>query len=180
MSVSPAAGVELSSASRPRPSPRLCMREDLLCQFEVRDGSAGAEVMEHHRLAVARGFAEADVPGDHRVEDLPREVALDLVPDLEREARPPLEHGQDDAQDPELGIQPLTHELDRLEQMRQPLEGVELALQRHENPAGGGQGVDGQQAEGRWAVDHDEVVGVTDGCERLSEAVLPTLEPDEL
>src|SRR3990172_11890544 len=89
---SPSPGVEESRAPRPRPSPRLFMGQDLPCEIEVRERAARPEIVEHDRLAVARRFGQAHVARDDGVEDLAREVAVDLVADLEREARPAVEH----------------------------------------------------------------------------------------
>src|SRR3989338_4619506 len=149
----PSLGVEESRAPRPRPSPRLFMSQDLPREFEVRERAARLEVVEHHRPAVTRGLREAHVAGDDGIEDLTREVAVDLVADLEREARSAVEHRQHDALDLESRVQALAHELHGLEQVSEPLEGVKLALQRHEDPVGGHQSVDCQEAERRRAID---------------------------
>ena len=103
--------------------------------------------MEHHGLPVAGCLGEAHVARNHRVEDLARKVAVDLLADLERQARPPIEHREHDALDGKVLIQALAHEPDGLEEMREPLEGVELALERHEHAVGGHQGVDRKEPE---------------------------------
>src|SRR3990172_7064004 len=177
---SPSLGVEESRAPRPRPSPRLFMSQDLPREFEVRERAARPEVVEHHRLAVARRLGETHIAGDDGIEDLTREVAMDLVANLEREAGPAVEHRQHDALDFEPGVQALAHELDGLEQVSEPLEGVELALERHQDPVGGHQGIDRQEAERRWAVDDDPLVSLGGGLERKLQPPLSLLEPHEL
>src|SRR5207249_855541 len=49
--------------------------------------------------------------------------------------------------DVETEVQPLSHQLHRLEEVSQTLERVELALERDENPIGGNQRVDCQKTE---------------------------------
>src|SRR2546422_11131992 len=100
ISDSASAGSDESSAPSPRPSPRLLiMIQDLPCQFEVGCGTAGPEIMKHHRLAMAGRFREPNVPRNDRVEHLPGKVAIHLVADLERETRPTIEHREHDAFD---------------------------------------------------------------------------------
>ncbi len=63
---------------------------------------------------------------------------------------------------------PLLSEDDGLEQLRQPLEREELALQRHQNGVGRRHGVDGDDVERGWAVDQHVAVamrGVDGGVE---------------
>src|SRR6266850_1213326 len=128
-------GSEASSAPRPRPSPRLMlMAQHLPCQLEVSSGAGGPEVVKHHRLAVARRLRQTNVPRNDRIEDLSRKVSLDLFADLEREARPAVEHRQHDAPDLEAGVQPLSNQLHSLEEVSQTLERIELTLERDENP----------------------------------------------
>ena len=50
--------------------------------------------------------------------------------------------------------------LDRAQQMAETFEGIKLGLQRHENRIGRDQRVDGQNAEGRRAVDENVVPAV--------------------
>ena len=86
--------------------------------------------------------------------------------DLGREPRAAVHHRQQDAGDPEPRVQARLHELDRAEQLREPLEGVVLGLHRHDHPVGGGERVHGQRAERRRAVEEDEAVAVAGAGER--------------
>src|SRR4030067_801577 len=95
--VSPSAWLAESSAPSPLPSPRLVMGEHLLGEFEVRQGAARAQVVEQNGLAVARGPRGPGVAWDDGVEDLAAEVAVTLRLHLPGQARPPVEHRQDDA-----------------------------------------------------------------------------------
>src|SRR5262249_35605283 len=108
------------------------MVQHLPSQFEVRDGATRPQIVKHDRPAVAGRFREADVAWNDRVEHLPWEIAIDLFADLKREARSPIEHREQDPEKVESGVQLFPHELHGLlEEMRQSLERVELALQRN-------------------------------------------------
>src|SRR5438876_5484005 len=111
--------------------------------------------MEHDRLAMTGRLGEPHVPRYDGLEDLPGEITLDLVPNLERKTRPAIEHRQDDSIDPEAGIEPLPNQLHGLEQMSEPFERVKLALKRNDHSIGSDQGVDGQKSERRRAIDDD-------------------------
>src|SRR5712691_8700752 len=115
MSVSDSVGVDESSAPRPRPRPRLVMSEYLRCQLEVRDSSLRTEIMKHHRFSVARSFRKSNVPRDDRFEDLSWKILLNFGADLQGQARPAVEHRQDDSRDSKAWIEPLPDELDGLE-----------------------------------------------------------------
>src|SRR5216684_3215971 len=128
---SASAGSADSSAPSPRPSPRLViMVQHLPSQFEVCGGATGLEIVKHDRLAVARRFRKPKVP-------------VHLVANLEREARPAVEHREHDPQDVETRVELLSHEPHGLlEEMGQPLERVELTLEWDEDAIGCYQSVD--------------------------------------
>src|SRR5262245_14454097 len=138
------AGSDASSAPKPRPRPRLViMVQYLPSQFEVCDRATRPEIVQHDRPAVAGRFREADVARNDGVEHLPWKVSIHLFSDLEREARSPIEHREQDAQKVEPRIQLLSNELHGLlEKMRQSLERVELALQRNQHSIGRDESVD--------------------------------------
>src|SRR5215471_10356782 len=140
------AGSDASSAPRPRPSPRLViMVQHLPSQFEVRDGATGPEIVEHYRSAVAGRFREADAAWNDGVEHLPWKISIDLLADLEREARSPIEHREHKSEKIKPRIQLVADELHGfLEEMRESLERVELALQREQHSIGRDGGVDRQ------------------------------------
>ena len=64
-------------------------------------------------------------------------------------------HGDDDAEDLELGVRALPHLLDGLEQVVGAFEREVRRLDRDQQMRRGDQRVDGQQAERRRAIDHD-------------------------
>src|SRR5262249_11880683 len=80
--VSPTVGASPRSASRPRSSPRLFMPQHLLGQFEIRDGTARAHIVQHDRTPMAGRLTQPDVPWDYGLEDVSRKVSVDLVADL--------------------------------------------------------------------------------------------------
>src|SRR5919197_207664 len=179
--VSSVPGVDDRSAPSPRPSPRwLFMLQHLPRELEISDGAAGAKIVQHDRLAVAGRLAEPYVAWNHRLENFAWEVTTDFVTDLQREARPAIEHREHDSFDREPRVESLANELHRLQQVRQSLERIELALQRDQHAIGCREGVDRQQAEGRWTVDHDIAVCVEDRSQRLGKAMLAAIERDQL
>src|SRR5689334_2834386 len=128
---SSAVGVDESNAPSPRPSPRLFMLEHLSRQLEIGDRSARSEIVDHDWLAMARRLGEPHVSRNHRLKDLTWKVAMDFLSYLDGEARASVEHRQDDPLDRQARIQTLTNELHGFQEVRQSLQSVELALQRH-------------------------------------------------
>ena len=137
------------------------------------------KIVEHHGLAVARRLAEPDVSWDDGFEDLTREVAMDFLADLHGHAGPTIEHGQHDPADVERRIQPLPNELDGLQQVREPLERVELALQRNDDAIGGDERVDCEEPQGWRTIDDGPPVIIRRGQSAL-EPALALLDPDQL
>src|SRR5262252_1827008 len=157
------------------------MVQDLPSQFEVRNGAAGLEVVQHDRSSVAGRLRKTDIARNDRVKHLPWEISVDLLTDLEREACPAVEHREQDSQKVESGIELVSDELHGLlEKMGQPLERVELTLQRDEHSVSRDEHVDGQKTKRRRAIDDDVVIGRRDGLEHVSESVLAARDADEL
>src|SRR6266436_9444464 len=90
--VSLAVGASPRSASRPRPSPRLFMSQNLLCQLQMRDGPTRSHIVQHDRTPVTGRLTQANVPWDDGLEDISGEIPVDFVADLQRETRAPIEH----------------------------------------------------------------------------------------
>src|SRR5216117_2809701 len=105
---------------------------------------------------------------------------MHLIADLESQARPSVEHREHDALDREAWIQALADEPDGFEEMGESLKRVELALQGHEDPVGGRECVDRQQAKRRGTVDDHEVVGLGHGLECDSQAILALVNGHQL
>src|SRR5215475_5701646 len=102
--------------------------------------------MQHYGAPMTGCLRQPDVPRDDGLKDLTGKEPLNLVTDLERETRPPIEHREQDAHDVEIRVQSLADELDGLDQVRQALERVELALHWNEDPIRRSKSVDRQEA----------------------------------
>ena len=129
---------------------------------------------------MARRLGEPDAPRDDRVEDEVAEVPAHLRRDVGGEPRAAVDHRQEHAGDRQARVQPRPDELDRVEQLGEPLERVVLALHRDEDAVGGRERVDRQRAERRRAVDEDEGVALARRRERVAEEGLAVLAAGEL
>src|SRR5512145_200112 len=168
--------VDPSSASRPRPSPRLFMPQDLLGQFDVCDCAAGPQIVQHHRSTMTGRLGEPHVTWNDSIEYLTGEISLNFLTDLQRQAGPTIKHCQDNSEHREGRIQPFLDQFDGLEKMRQPLEGVELALQWDQDPVSGREGIDCQETQGRRTVDQCVLITPGEAFQGVAQAVLPSFE----
>src|SRR5574341_1553155 len=109
-------------APSPLPSACFCIADDLLGKFQVALRPAGPDVVEDHRLAVARGLGEGNVPVNDRRIHLVPEILSDLLRHLLRQVVPGVVHGEKHAFDGQFGIQVLFDELDGVHERRQPFE----------------------------------------------------------
>src|SRR3989304_2634638 len=161
----PMASAPGMSAPRPFPSPLRrgslgwCglsdMSNDLLRKRSIGLSAPRSRVVRDDGLSEARGLGETDVSRDDRLKHTVWKVSPDLRGDLLGEVRPGVEHRQYYTADAQLGVQFPSEQIDRLQELRQPLERVVLALDRDEPLVGCHEGVDRQQAEGRRAIDQD-------------------------
>mgnify|MGYP003694637135 CR=1 FL=1 len=78
---------------------------------------------------------------------------------LATEIDPRIVHREQHAIDRERWIEILLHEIDGVEQLRDSLQRVVLALDRDDDPVGRGQHVEGDEPQRRRAVDENEFVG---------------------
>src|SRR5690606_28999264 len=81
-------------------------------------------------------------------------------------------HRHEDAVELEPRVDPLAHLVDGLHEEGDAAQREELGLERDHHPVRGGERVDGEQPEGRLAVDEDEVVVVGHGAQHAAERVL--------
>src|SRR5882724_7145480 len=153
-----------SRAPKPRPSPcwRLTMCDHLSGEIEIGRGASRLEVVQHDGLPMARSLAKPYIPRDYRGHYLISQVPLRFSADLASQAGPAIEHRQDDAFYHEGWVQPLMHQPDGPDDMGKPLHGVVLALERNQGRLGGRQRIEGQDPEGRGAVDDHVVITLTD------------------
>ena len=113
-------------------------------------------------------------------------MVADLVGDLVGELGPAVVHRQQDGPDGDPRIEVLPHQVDVVEQLPQPLERVVLALDGDEHLVAGDERVQGQQPQGRRAVDEHVVrpllrrEGVDVGLDGPAQPVLAGDDGDQL
>ena len=83
-----------------------------------------------------------------------------------------VEHRRQDPLDLDLRIEVLPDHRQRVLELDEPAQREVLALHRHDHAGGRDEGVDRQQAERRRRVDHDPVVDLAHGEQRLLERAL--------
>src|SRR5690606_26845032 len=108
------------------------------------------------------------------------EVLLGLVRDLPREVEPLVEHRQQDTVYLQARIDVTLGQADRVQELGQPLQRVELALDRDQHGIRRRERVQRQQAERGRAVHQDEVVPVAHGLERAAQHQLALRPVDQL
>ena len=94
---------------------------------------------------MARRFRQADIARDYTLEHEIAETIANIVGNLVGQAIASIKHRQDDTDDAQRGIETLLNPLDRLEELAEPLQGEELALQGYEQGIGSTQGVECQK-----------------------------------
>src|SRR6266513_2738761 len=179
-------------ASRPLPSPlsftgisrSYCRRdavpgEDLVRQRDIRLRAFAFAIELDSGRAKARRFREPDVARNYGLVHLLAEVLLQLRRHLLRERIARVVHGSKQAFDIELRIQVLADLLDRVDEIREPLERVVLALHRDHHRIGCYQSVQGEYVPRRRAVEQDEFVLLGDRFERSLQAGFAVLEVDQ-
>ncbi len=77
-------------------------------------------VVDQRRQPMARRLRQADVARDDRFEHQLAEAFAHVLGDLVGQPVAPVEHRQRDADDAEIGVEPLLHLLDRLQQLAEP------------------------------------------------------------
>ena len=121
-------------------------------------GAGRPYIVEKNGLPIAGRFTETDISWDDGLEDSLSEVLADFIRHLLREVVPHIVHGQDNARQPQGGIEPLLDRPHRLEEMREPFEGVVFTLKRDQDRIGCHQRVQCQQPERRRAVQKDVII----------------------
>ena len=131
-----------------------------------------------HRLAVAGGLGQADVPGDDRGKDLAGEVALDLLGHLHGQVGAAVVHGQQQTLDLDGRVQPAFDNADGGDQVAQALQGIVLTLDGHQDRVGGAQAVQGEKLQRGRAVDENEVIVIGHLGQSFLQEKLPIGHPD--
>ena len=133
-------------------------------------GALGIRAVQRDGLAVAGGLGKPDVARDHGVEDGIAEVPTTSA--LTSEAR--FVRGSNIvSRTPlmaRLGVQVISDEIDGGDQLRQSFECVVLTLDRDQHRVGRRERVDGQQPQGRRAIEEHVVVVVDDVVDQSGKA----------
>jgi len=122
-------------------------RDQLAGQTDVRFGARTFEIVDQSREPVAWRFRQPHVPRHDRVEHRSAETGSDVLRNRLRQIVAAVEHGQRNAEDRQFRIEGRADPLDRLEQLAEPFEGKELALERNQQVLRGDQRVDSQQSQ---------------------------------
>ncbi len=151
---------------------------------------AGGVVLEDG-LAVAGRFGQFDVSANEgrehdragpggvrptRVFQKPLDVRTNLV----GQRRAGVVHAKEHAGNLQPRIDPLVHQIDRLGQLAEALEGQEVRLQRDQDLLRGRQRIEREQPERRRAVDQAEVKFVRAALHRFAQDDLATDDVDQL
>lgn len=132
---------------------------DFLGEVFIGEGAGGKGIVGKNGLSVAGGFPEADGAGDDRFKDLFGKVFLDLMEDLAAEVGADIKHGHEDAADGELGIDAGVAQLvDNLKDLVEAFEGEVFTLEGDDQKIGGGEGVHGNDPEGRRTIEDNGLV----------------------
>src|SRR5690554_6373982 len=139
-----------------RPSSRLEPVEELTRKIHVAIRAARRRIIKDDGLAIRRRLGQPHIPRDDRAIDM--EMSPDFISHLIGEVIPRVEHRQQDAVNIERRVQRGAHTLNRIDELAKPLERIIFALKRDDHKIGTGELVDRQRAEGRGAVEHDEII----------------------
>src|SRR6185437_12579222 len=120
--------------------------------------------------AVAGSLGQADAARNDSLEDLVAKKLAQIGGHLPGEVHPFVEHGEQDAFDSQGGVKGFSNTLHRIEELGDAFEGEELALNRDEDAVGRNQGVEGEEIQGRRAINNDEPVLIANGLELIAEA----------
>lgn len=129
---------------------------------------------------MTRCLSEADVARNHRAINHVAENAAHLIHDLAGEIRALVVHRHQDARDLELRVERGTNPLDRVHQLRDPLQSKVLALDRNQHRIRRSQRVQGQKSRRGRAVDECMLELVAPRIQKLLQPKLPLLQIDKL
>ena len=121
---------------------------------------------------MARRLGNPHRPRDAGIENEVAEVPPHFRIHVRGKPRAPVDHGQNHARDREAGVQASPDQLDRADELSEPLESVVLGLQWHEHAIRCSQRIYGQRPERRRAVDEDKRVVAVRSRQRLSQIPL--------
>lgn len=122
-------------------------RQNFLGQYFIGRGASAVWIVGDDGLAVAGGLGQTGGAGDNRVEDQLLEVRPDLGHNLLREAGAAVEHCHHHAQQGQARVGTGSNLVQQPREHRDALEGIVLALERHEQVISGGKGIEGEDAQ---------------------------------
>jgi len=104
-------------------------------------------VVEYHWHAVARGFSQADISGNHAFKDLGSEETAEVCGYLLRKRRPVVVHREKNSFDRKLRVDRPAEAHERVEKLGDTFERQVLALDRDEDGIARCESVEGQEIE---------------------------------
>ena len=128
---------------------------------------------------MTRCLRQAHISWNDGFEDLRTKEASKVGSDLLREACPVVIHGEENAFDRERRVNRASESHQRVEQLGDALQGQVFALNGNEDRVACRQGIQGQEIEGRWAIDENVIVFVANGLECGFQPVLALVHVDE-
>jgi len=81
------------------------MTQNLFGQIQIAFGATGVGVVEDYGLSETGAFAQADIPGNDRIEYHGPKMFSHLIRHLMGDIIPFIKHGQKDPFDPQEGVQ---------------------------------------------------------------------------
>lgn len=132
--------------------------QEFFREGEVGGGAGGDGRVAEDAHAVAGGFAEADIPGNNGFVDAFGKMAAHFIDNIFGEIGSHIVHGEEDAVEAQVGVGGVLKGQHHVGDDAEAFEGVILALKRNEKAVGGGEGVEGDQSEGRGAVQKNIIV----------------------
>src|SRR5439155_6385590 len=149
-------------------------------QGAVGVGAAGTAGGGQHRAAGRRGLGEADRAGDRRFQDGHAVFVAEGGQDFAAVRGAAVVLGRQGAPDAQARVVQALHlVLDGVQELVDAAEGEGLGLDRDEQLVGGGQAVEGEQAQRRRAVDEHVVVPVGERGQGRAEALLAAVHRGE-
>src|SRR5579885_1419938 len=131
-----------SRADSPLPRALRClsvpvfMFQDLLGELDIAFRTSGTRIVNQNWLAVTRRLSELYAPRDDRCEDITRKELLEIVGDLPGQVGPIIVHGQENSLDLKRMRKGILDAINRVHQLRNPLQCKELALNRNQHRIG--------------------------------------------
>lgn len=159
--------------------------DDGFAEFFVVECAGGPHGVLEDGLAEARAFGEFDVASDGWVVDagagpggfgvaLGFEEGFEVGDDFLGVRGLGVVHAEDDAGDAECGIDLVADEADGFEEFAHALQCEEVGLHGDDDFLCGGEGVECEEAEGRGAVEEDELVVGAGAFDGLGEPLVAT------